>query len=174
MSDETTTTRWRLHDNEEPVSRRTSGWHSNGRQEGDNDTWRQKREARMAMTITMMTMTCVVRTIMAWSQRHDGEDDDSRIVTTGRWRRRLEHDVKTVITMIAGSSRQDGDDDGNWNVTTGGSQLRRECVVSLAATYWIQDQALAMKKPWIRTIPYKMASKTLYLYVLLALMRVAR
>ena len=120
MSDGTTTTRWRLHNNGEAVSGRSSGW---WRQEGDNDTWRQKREARMEMTTTMMMMTCVVRSIMAWLQRHDGEDDGSRIVTTGRWRRWLEYDVETVTTMIAESSRQDGDDDGNWKVTTGGWRI---------------------------------------------------
>ena len=119
---------------------------SNGRQKGNNDTWRQKREARMAMTTTMITMTCVVRTIMAWLQRHDGDEDDSMIVTTGRWRRWLEHDVMTVTTTIAGPSRQDGDDNDKWYVTTGGWQLRRERVVSLAMTSWVQDQALVMSK----------------------------
>ena len=147
---------------------------SDVRQKGDNETWRQKREARMAMTTTMIMMTCVIRTITSWSQRHDGDEDDSRIVTTGRWRRWLEHDVETVTTTIAGPLRPDGDDD-----TTGTSRQEGHYYDGDASSVWqrlleYKSKLWSWANLWIWTIQYKIASKTLYRYVLLALMRVAR
>ena len=133
---------------------------SNRSQEGDNDTWRQKREARMATKTTMMTMTCVVRTITTESQRQGDDVDDSRIVTTGRWKRWLKHDDETTTTT-AETSRSDGDNDDSRTVTTRWwwrrQQDRHDRRVTMTAatqhqddscqaTSWVQDQVLIRSK----------------------------